>query len=874
MLRLLTFGGLSLVDDGVAVTGAASQRSRLALLALLAAAGPAGMAREKVLACLWPESEDERARHALKQAVYALRRDLGSERAIAGTATLCLDPTLITSDIREFEEALARGDDAAAVAVYTGAFLDGVFVRGSPEFDQWAGVERSRLERAYLDAIARLARGADAAGDAVAAVQWWRRAAAAEPLSGRVAVSLMRALAESGDVSAAIQHARVHDAMVQAELESPADEAVLAFAEELRKGEWTPTVRPSADVAAVRASPSAGAVVDASEVVATEAAARAEPVAVADVPRPQRSRLVLAAAGLTLLLAVAAAGAFARGRMSPPSKPPSVPVSSRRIVVANFTNLTSDTTLNLLGQMATDLTIGRLLNAGFEVPDYETSAKVAGDTAQGAPKTVNERFAALADETGAATVVTGSYYLEGDSLRFQAKILDPRRKVVTREIGPVTGTVGEGSKLLFKFANLISGSLAAWADTAPGAGTTGLITPPSVEAYRHARSGWEMFFQSPADTSAAFAEFAHALKLDSAYTTPRLMRAYILDVKDKWSDLAKAVAELDSRRVRMGPVELEALALYEADLRGNLADRLRASRALLTLSPGSADMALLVAVSASYLQRPEEVLEVLRHSNPDRGINVFAPMYWAWRAEAEHSLGKFDEEQKSAAELTSRFPGQLYGAQAMARALAARGDTAALASHMRRAGFLGTTTSADGRTVALLAARELRAHGLPAPAKVLLARIAAIPPGGNASRDDRSKYALALYDAGDLVKARAEYTALLAADPRDLDVLGRLGAIAVRAGDSTTARQVDEKLAAWAEPYALGRPEYWRAHLAALRGRGSDAVGLLHRALQKGYRAMDLNIVTLHEEPDFMTLWSDPGFHDLVRPHNGPVVSP
>src|SRR5471032_2003387 len=138
MLRLLTLGGLSLVDDNGPLTGAASQRSRLALLAVLATAGPAGLSRDKVLALLWPESGDERARHALKQAVYALRRDLGTENAIVGTATLSLDATVLGSDIRDFDEAISRGDDGAAISVYAGPFLDGVFVRAAPEFDQWA----------------------------------------------------------------------------------------------------------------------------------------------------------------------------------------------------------------------------------------------------------------------------------------------------------------------------------------------------------------------------------------------------------------------------------------------------------------------------------------------------------------------------------------------------------------------------------------------------------------------------------------------------------------------------------------------------------------------------------------------------------------
>jgi DNA-binding SARP family transcriptional activator/TolB-like protein len=414
VLRLLTLGGLSLVDDGAPVTGAASQRSRLALLALLAAAGPAGVAREKLLACLWPESGDERARHALKQAVYALRRDLGSENAIAGTATLTLDTTLVASDIHEFEDAIARGDDAAASGVYAGPFLDGVFVRNAPEFDQWAATERSRLERAYLDSVARLARAAESAGDTIASVRWWRRAAAAEPLSGRVALSLMRALAESGDVSAAIQHARVHDAIVRDELDSPADDAVLAFAEELRSGKWSPPVRMPASVEA----PSVA-------VPGASAAASEVPAATADVPpQPARSRAtrrrapwVVAALLLVAIVVGAAIAPDTRARIVSMFGKPTVTPSSRRIVVAAFTNQTGDKSLDPLGELAADWLARMLLEANFEVVDYRTSTTTSQVIARNARvATPHDRMAALAAQTGSATVVTGSYYRQGDTL--------------------------------------------------------------------------------------------------------------------------------------------------------------------------------------------------------------------------------------------------------------------------------------------------------------------------------------------------------------------------------------------------------------------------------------------------------------------------
>src|SRR5262245_7021734 len=57
VLRLRTFGGLTLARGSEDLTGAVTQRRRLALLALLAASGPAGMSRDKLLAYLWPESD-------------------------------------------------------------------------------------------------------------------------------------------------------------------------------------------------------------------------------------------------------------------------------------------------------------------------------------------------------------------------------------------------------------------------------------------------------------------------------------------------------------------------------------------------------------------------------------------------------------------------------------------------------------------------------------------------------------------------------------------------------------------------------------------------------------------------------------------------
>ena len=118
MLRLSTFGGLTLARGSEDLTGAVTQRRRLALLALFAAAGSVGMSRDKLLAYLWPESDAERARHVLNQLLYAQRRqvggDPGGEELFLGRKTLRLNPAMIATDVGAFEEALAVDDPALA----------------------------------------------------------------------------------------------------------------------------------------------------------------------------------------------------------------------------------------------------------------------------------------------------------------------------------------------------------------------------------------------------------------------------------------------------------------------------------------------------------------------------------------------------------------------------------------------------------------------------------------------------------------------------------------------------------------------------------------------------------------------------------------
>ena len=164
MLRLKTFGGLWLEADEGPLTGAATQRRRLVLLAALAAAGQKGMSRDAVVGLLWPEVDEARARAALSQSLYALKRDTGVDELVLGHDVLTLNSGIVWSDVSDFEAAIARGDSEAAANLYSGPFLDGVFISEAVDFEHWLDGIRLRLSQAAEQALEHLAMDAEVGG--------------------------------------------------------------------------------------------------------------------------------------------------------------------------------------------------------------------------------------------------------------------------------------------------------------------------------------------------------------------------------------------------------------------------------------------------------------------------------------------------------------------------------------------------------------------------------------------------------------------------------------------------------------------------------------------------------------------------------------
>src|SRR5438876_12044605 len=179
LVELRILGGLNLLGaGGRELSSVLAQPKRVALLAYLAAATPRRLhRRDSLLALFWPELDQEHARAALRQALHGLRYALGDGVLVTrGDEDIGLDAERIRCDVVEFARAAEVGRLADALAVYRGDLLEGFFIRGAPEFEQWLEDERARLKAVALRSATQLAERTEGHGDLAEAAQWSRRA--------------------------------------------------------------------------------------------------------------------------------------------------------------------------------------------------------------------------------------------------------------------------------------------------------------------------------------------------------------------------------------------------------------------------------------------------------------------------------------------------------------------------------------------------------------------------------------------------------------------------------------------------------------------------------------------------------------------------
>lgn len=546
---------------------------------------------------------------------------------------------------------------------------------------------------------------------------------------------------------------------------------------------------------------------------------------------------------------------------------------ARRVLVAVFENATGDPSLDVLGRMTADWVAQGLA----QVPELEVVPPTAaiGSAPAGPATAWAEQVRGFAQETGAGTIVSGTYYLERGTLRFHARITDTIHGHLLRSPEPVAAPQHEPLVAITALRHRLVAIMAPLL-TPRSAHVKRGSPPPSYEAYREYMAGLERFVRG--DWRGALPHYRRAAELGEGYALPRLVGAIT-----HWNlgelDEARAVVEEAGRsEAGMSPFEREILAMVRAWLSGDWVAAYRAESRQAELAPGSIP-SFGVAQEARRLNRPAEAVDVLTRLEPERGELRGWVFYWLELAIAQHLLGDHEAELATARRALGFYPDHAVIRLVELRALAALGRVDAL--QVRLDDAVGSPHQGEPRAGTLLreSALQLQAHGHAGPAAAISRQCRAWwqarPVEEQGTVVWRREMARAAYLTEDWDAAEAGFSALAAegaatsAPARfehgylqgQLDE-GYLAVLAVRRGDALAADRWCRVLAEMRRPFLYGGQWFWLAAVAALRGDREQAVAQLRRAFAAG---MPMEI-GLHQDPHLVGLRGFEPFDTLMRP--------
>jgi DNA-binding SARP family transcriptional activator len=211
-LELRLLGPPEVSVDGLPL--AVDTRKAIALLAYLAV-GSSRPTRDQIATLLWPETDPDRARGALRRTLSALRSALGGRWVAADRDRVWLDRAGVVLDVDEVDALLTGVPQGGAVPetiehltaadrLHRGRFLSGFALRDAPDFDEWTTELAEEHGRRHRQVLSLLLDAQAAAGRYAEAAATGRRWIDLDPLDESAHRHLMLCLAWDGDRSAAV----------------------------------------------------------------------------------------------------------------------------------------------------------------------------------------------------------------------------------------------------------------------------------------------------------------------------------------------------------------------------------------------------------------------------------------------------------------------------------------------------------------------------------------------------------------------------------------------------------------------------------------------------------------------------------------------
>ena len=831
MARLITFGGLS-ARNGTLINGVANPRSRLAILAVLAVAGDRGIRREKLAAMFWPDSDEERARTALRQALFTLKRDIGPGEITLGVSDLRLNPEVLTADVMDFDLAVRDERFADAAALYLGPFLDGVFIRESPDFERWVEEQRARLSSEYGRALERTAAEASQRGDARAAVDWLEKLVRHDPLSSRVARIYMEALVAAGDRERAIRHAAIHAQLVRQELEAEPDPELLTLAGRLRDANGgsraLDIVQPS-----VERADSASTETESSGRVAT---VDQGPVRRVWAGRGTRAALTLAvAAGLVF----AVQSLFAKGP----------PVQRGLVAIGEFENRTGDSTLNAVARLASARVIEVLTQSGHGgVLDLRLGPTGSLLTARD--------LAAQARRSAAEYLVRGAIERRGDSLQVMAQVVLARSGAISLQVAPITVSSASRDLIVDEVRERLGGAVVALGDTAFPLWEMGRSRPPRYSAYNEFRQGIDAVVTHGMEEAAP--HFLKSMALDTTFAQAKLWyleQASGLDGEEERVDSVRAA--LKAQRATFVAYDQVATDRQLAFLDGRLEDVYTAARQMLLLAPDAPDAKMIVAQASYATRRYREVIEVLHSMRSAPAWMGGLNQRRFFDLSAHRLLGDLSSGIAEWRQAVAESPDRVNVCAEGIPLLAAAGLESTVDSLLLACERLPDARMDMDRNL-VTAGRNYRMKGHHDAAERAFRRALTIR-SALAATGGRPKLGVAVLHT-ELGEWQAAYNILSTLPKGDEGHRVSLGVAAAHVGDTVTARGIMR----WLETTSKrDGAEMNRAVIQLALGQRDSAIASLRAAIASGVAP---GWTAWYVRPDLMPLRGDPRFEDLIRP--------
>jgi WD40 repeat protein/DNA-binding SARP family transcriptional activator len=248
-LEVSTLGQFQVQVDGDAVRFATDHGR--ALLAYLAVEADRPHARSYLAYLLWPDHAESQALNNLRQTLIRTRQALGMGDDLANVLQITPKTLQFYSagawlDVRHFRQLVAqckihnhrsleqcpecieRLEQAASL--YKGEFLQGLTLRHSQPFSEWAVFVREELHHQMLSILGTLANHYEQVADYTLARSYVAHQLSLEPWHEEAHCQMMRVLAKGGQRSAAIHQYEICKRVLQEELGiAPSSETTLLY---------------------------------------------------------------------------------------------------------------------------------------------------------------------------------------------------------------------------------------------------------------------------------------------------------------------------------------------------------------------------------------------------------------------------------------------------------------------------------------------------------------------------------------------------------------------------------------------------------------------------------------------------------------------